>query len=231
LGSYGNSESKLPTGGAIKGRAIWAISNTSEYGALTVRIAYLKANATVESVNPLFDAFRQFGPQGNAIADNYDSANKPYSVLTLGTSYDPGKWFVMGEWGSFDSHSVFGKGTSWYVSSGYRYGKFTPYITYAQSRADNRLDPGLDTSALPPFLVGPANDLNAALNSVLSTKSVQNTISVGGRWDFMKNTALKLQFDHTDIGNGSAGRLINPQPDFQTGGKVNLFSATIDFVF
>ncbi len=65
----------------------------------------------------------------------------------------------------------------------------------------------------------------------MSTKPVQNTLSIGGRWDFMSNAALKLQYDHTDIGAGSSGVLINLQPGYQTGGKVNVFSATIDFVF
>jgi len=65
----------------------------------------------------------------------------------------------------------------------------------------------------------------------LSAKPVQNTISIGVRWDFMKNTDLKLQFDHTSIGDGSIGMLSNTQPGFQLGGKVNMLSATVDFVF
>jgi hypothetical protein len=89
----------------------------------------------------------------------------------------------------------------------------------------------LNLSALPPSLAGPAASLNAVLNSLLSTKPVQNTLSIGGRWDFMTNAALKLQYDHTDIGTGSSGVLSNLQLGFQPGGKVNVFSATIDFVF
>jgi len=156
---------------------------------------------------------------------------KPFSAIGIAVSYDPGAWFVMGEWGHIDSHSSIGNKTGWYASGGYRFGKFTPYVTYAQATADNLSDPGLTVSALPPFLVAPASGLNAALNSILSTKPVQNTVSVGGRWDFMKNTDLKLQFDHTRIGAGSSGVLSNLQPGFQLGGNVTVFSATIDFVF
>ncbi len=129
------------------------------------------------------------------------------------------------------THSVFGKGTGWYLSGGYRLGKFTPYLTYGEAKADNLSDPGLDLSTVPPSLADTAAGLNAALNSLLSKKRVQNTLSIGGRWDFMTNVALKLQYDHTDIGAGSSGVLINLQPGFQTGGEVNLFSATINFVF
>lgn len=210
-------------GGTAEAKDAWGLSNITEYGSLTTRITYQKAYVTVPSVNALFDVFRLFGPQGVALADKYDSDAKPYAVIAVGASYDPGNWFVMGEWGRADAHSFNGKRAAWYVSGGYRFGTFTPYITYARAKADNLSDPGL---AAPG-----AAGINAALNSILSTKPVQSTVSIGGRWDFMKNADLKLQFDHTDIGAGSSGVLSNIQPGFQLGGKVNVFSATIDFVF
>lgn len=210
-------------GGTVEGRDTWGFSNTTEYGPLTTRISYQKSYLTIASLNTFFDAFRQFGPQGVAIADKYDSDDKPFNFLGIGVSYDPGDWFVMGEWGHLDVHSYIGKRAAWYVSGGYRFGTFTPYVTYAQAKADNLSDPGLDAPG--------AAGLSAALNSILGTKPVQSTVSIGGRWDFMKNADLKLQFDHTDIGAGSSGVLRNLQPGFQPGGTVNVFSATIDFVF
>jgi hypothetical protein len=232
-GTYGQSEPKLPAGGGTaKAKNAWGISDTAEYGAATVHITYHRTNLTLESFKPLFDGFRQFGPEGNAIADKYDSNNKPFAFIGLGAMYDPGGWFVMAEWGATDSHSVIGKRAAWYASGGYRLGKFTPYLTYAQAKAEsNTSDPGLTLSALPPFLAGPAAALNGGLNVSLGTVPVQKTISIGGRWDFAKNAALKLQFDQTRIGAGSPGTLIDIQPGFQPGGKVNVFSATIDFVF
>jgi hypothetical protein len=65
----------------------------------------------------------------------------------------------------------------------------------------------------------------------LGTKRVQSTISAGARWDFTRNADLKLQFDHTRIGAGSTGELINLQPGFALGPRVNLLSVTFDFVF
>ena len=72
--------------------------------------------------------------------------------------------------------------------------------------------------------------LNGGLNTLLGSVAHQKTISMGMRWDLMRNVDLKLQCDHTRLGAGSAGTLINQQPDFQQGGTVNLFSATMDFV-
>ena len=228
----GKSDNQLPNDtGDIKAKQSWGLAYTGEYRATTVHIGYESMHLTLDGLKPIFDGFRQFGPEGIALADKYEVDNQAISVTTIGARYDPGQWFMMGEVAHGVTHSIFGKGTGWYLSGGYRLGKFTPYITYAEAKADNLSDPGLNLSTLPPSLAGAAAGLNAALNSLLSTKPVQNTLSIGGRWDFMSNAALKLQYDHTDIGDGSSGELINLQPGFQPGGTINLFSATIDFVF
>jgi len=229
---YGKSDNELPNdAGDIKAKQLWGLAYTGEYHDTTVHIGYETSNVTLDGFNPIFDAFRQFGPEGIALADKYDFDNKALSVVTVGAHYHPGEWFVIGEVAHIDSHTFSGTATGWYLSGGYRLGKFTPYLTYARATADNLSDPGLNLSTLPPPAVGPAVGLNAALNSLLSTKPVQNTLSIGGRWDFMTNAALKLQYDHTDIGAGSSGVLSNLQPGFKPGGTVNVFSATIDFVF
>jgi hypothetical protein len=232
VGTYGNARFRAPGGGEFEVKHLWVIADTVEYESLTLHIAYQASSYTYNTLDALFDGFRQFGPQGTALADKYELDNKLAQVITAGAIYDPGNWFVTGEWGRRNLHSAFGEGTAWYLSGGYRLAKFTPYLTYAEARADsNTFDPGLTVSALPPYLAGPATTLNAALNSILGTAAVQNTISLGTRWDVMKNIDLKLQYDHIDLGKGSAGSLINVQPDFQRGGAVNLFSISIDFVW
>jgi hypothetical protein len=229
---FGKSDTGLPNdAGDVEARRSWGLSYTGEYHAATVHIGYESVHITMDGFKPLFDGFRQFGPEGIALANKYDLDNKAISVITVGARYDPGQWFVMGEAARVVTHSVFGTGSGWYLSGGYRLGQITPFLTYGHAEADRLSDPGLNLSTLPPFLAGPAAGLNAALNSLLSTKPVQNTLSIGGRWDFMTNAALKLQYDHTRIGTGSSGMLSNLQPGFQKGGKVNVFSATIDFVF
>jgi len=231
-GTYGQTEPKLPTGGTVKAKDAWGVSYTGEYGAATVHATYHRANLTLEPYRTLFDGFRQFGPEGIAIADKYDSNSKPFTFISLGAMYDPGDWFVISEWGESKSSSAIGKRVAWYASGGYRFGEFTPYVTYAWTKAThNTSDPGLTLSSLPPPLLGPAAALNAGLNAVLQSLPVQNTISAGVRWDFAKNVDLKLQFNRIRLGPNSAGLLINVQPNFQPGGTVNVFSATFDFVF
>lgn len=229
---FGGAKVRIPAGGGVaEGKSARGITYRSEFGATTVHATYHKMRLGVPAYKPLFDGFRQFGAEGVGLADKYDVNDKAFTFISLGAMYDPGGWFVTGEWGLTESHSVVGRKSAWYVSGGYRLGDFTPYFTYARGSADKLSDPGLTVSALPPFLAGPAIGLNAALNDNLSRKRVQSTVSAGVRWDFMSNTAFKLQWDHTRIRAGSQGTLINRQPGFRTGGKVNVLSATIDFVF
>ena len=69
------------------------------------------------------------------------------------------------------------------------------------------------------------------LNQQLSLLPRQRTVSAGVCWDFLKNAALKVQYDHVDLDAGSNGMFGNVQPGFQSGGRVRIVSATVDFVF
>lgn len=232
-GNVGQGDFRMPANtGRTLSRDAWGISNLTEYGDLTTRVTYQKTHLTVESFNSLFDGFRSFGEEGNAIADRYDVKDKPLDFVGLGAIYDPGKWFVMGEWGHFDSRSAIGTMSAWYVSGGYRIDAFTPYVTYARSKTVSETSTaGLNTSALPPALAGEAAGLNNALNTLLASSSGQQTLSVGMRWDFTKNMDAKLQYDHTRLDSNASGPLINLQPSYEPGGSFNLLSLAVDFVF
>jgi hypothetical protein len=207
------------------------MSDTAEYGAATLHISYARARGTLDSLSALIDPFRQFGPQGESLADKYSANNTHVWFLGVGGMYNPGGWFATAEWGVSELASVLGRSSAWYVSGGYRLAAFTPYATYAQVRAEsNTSDPGLTVSALPPSFAAPATALNAALNAALALRPVQKSISLGLRWDFLKNIDLKLQYDRIRLGAGSPGFLTNVQPDFRPGGSVNVVSIAIDFV-
>ena len=231
-GTFGHPHFRAPPGGVSQVKQLWVIADTVEYRSLTLHIAYQASSYNYESLDVTFDAYRDFGPQGVAIADRYDLVGKQARVITAGAMYDPGKWFATGEWADRSLHSAIDGSTAWYLSGGYRLAKFTPYLTYAERKSKSRtFDPGLDVSALPPDLVGPATGLNTTLNEILALAVIQRTISVGSRWDVMRNIDLKMQYDRINLGAGSAGTLINVQPGFQRGGTVNLLSIAIDFVW
>ena len=235
--TFGSSESKFPSAaglgsGTAKARRILALVDTVESGYATLRLMYGQASLTIPEYSPLFEAFRQLGAQGAGIASRYDVNGRKVNFVGLAGNYDPGTWFATAEWARFDTHSVLGAKSAWYVSGGPRLGKFTPYATYARIKADSNLtDPGLDLAALPPQAVPTAAFLNATLSAQLDSIPRQSTVSIGLRWDFWRNAALKVQYDHVSLGSGSRGTFGNVQPEFQAGGKVQIISAAVDFLF
>jgi hypothetical protein len=206
--------------------------DTYQRGSATLRLTYGQAHLTIPTFAPLFDAFREFGPQGIGIADRYDVDDRLIDFYGLSASYEPGDWFAMAEWGRVDTHSVLGETTGWYVSSGYRFGAITPYATYAQVRPNTSAqDPGLDLSALPPYLTAPAAALNSGLNASLGTIASQRTLSLGARFDVRRNVDLKLQWDRINLGANSQGWLTNLQPGFRPGSSLTVITLNLDFVF
>ena len=213
-------------------REMTGLSNTTTSGALTVRASAMTTELTVNLAHELFAGLSQFGPQGTALAGRYEVNAKRADVVSLGASYDPGTWFLMGEVGRMNARSYLGDKTAAYVSGGYRFGDLTPYVSYAVSHANTPTDvPGLNLNGLPPPLAGAGTQLNAGLNQLLATIPRQRSVTVGARWDLHANYALKLQYDRLTPQSGSNGTFINVQPGFQSGHPIGVMSVSIDFVF
>lgn len=208
------------------------VVDTVEWNDLILRFSYQQSDLDFDAFTPFLSRFRAFGAQGAALAEKYDPDGKTIHFVGVGVSYDPGGWFLMGEWGRHDSDSIIGKREAWYVSGGYRWSKFTPYFVYAETEMRSRMkEPGIGLSSVPPGQQGQAAGLNAALNGILAARQQQRSIAIGLRWDFAEKAAFKLQYDHIRLEDDSWGALTNVQPEFRPGGSFNVFSATIDFVF
>lgn len=230
--TYGQTNAKFPYIDANGVRAIGeaesreglTLGNQLEWGDVSLFAAYSQVRLTIEEFTPFFDTYRLFGPRGEAIADRYDIEDKRFETVSLGASFDRGDWFVMGEWSQTESRTFIADTRGWYVTGGYRLGTVTPYLTYARQRIHS------STSTSGLSMPG-TEELDAFLNSLLSNQPQQESLSLGVRWDFSRNMALKAQLDHINHEAGSHGYLVNPQPGFEPGGTVNLFSLALDFVF
>jgi hypothetical protein len=149
------------------------------------------------------------------------------SYTTLGAAYDDGQWLMQAEWGlSTASVAVVPHGRMAYFSVGRRVGDWTPLVTLSSSRPDNA----------PRTAATDWGAYNASLRDpalyVLNTNRIdQDTLSLGLRWDFHRQAALKLQWDQTLIrpsGYGLWWRDITLNNDSS---RINLLSLTLDFTF
>lgn len=214
---YGKSTVKFKSGNA-KSNPGWGINDTIEIGSLTLRAGYnsLKIDLVNANLVPLFGAMSQLGLA--EMQSKYSLTGMSTSAVALGATYDPGDWFVMGEFVSRKGDGFISDTRAWYVSAGYRFGSLTPYVTRSAGK------PSIE----PETAAGP---LNGGINSTLrGFNPEQNTTSLGLRWDAMKNTALKVQFDHIKTGDTSNGHLM-PYPGFVQGSSLNLVTVAVDFVF
>lgn len=144
--------------------------------------------------------------QISQISTQFDMKRVPKTPLKLsaiGAVYDPGNWFLTGEMGK--SKFLFsGTVLNWYAGGGYRVNEVTPYLRYSKRKALGQ-------------------NFSGALD--------ENTSVAGVRWDFMKNTDVKLQYDRNSLKGNSVGNLSNLQPGFQPGGTYHVVSAIVDVVF
>jgi hypothetical protein len=229
---FGRTDIRLTDTSSAHARGIVGLTHSAEFGAATLRMTAFSARLDVNVVRPLFDAFRQFGPQGVAIADKYDVKDKRITGMAVGLNYDPGKWFLMAEAGTMNARSFLAKTNAMYVSGGYRAGAFTPYLSLSRVDAKSPTsDPGLSIAGLPPPYAAAAAELNTNLAVLLKAIPSQSSISAGVRWDFRSDMALKLQYDRVRTRRGSRGMLILLEPGFVSGHPVNVTSAVLDFVF
>ncbi len=136
-----------------------------------------------------------------------------YSDLSVGASYDPGNWFVMAEWIQRKSTQ---KKDAMYVSGGYRIDRLTPYATYSRASASSFLP----TATMP----------TAA--AIQFSRRSESTVSLGTRWDFMKNTDFKVQYDQVRLSADSNGDLANVPAGVKLyGARFHVVSFVVDFVF
>jgi hypothetical protein len=211
---YGNSNTK--TGGTkIKARPAWGINDTVEFGSLSMRASYNSVSLDLDS--PQIQTLVSFLPAN--LAEKYSTQNTELTMLAFGATYDPGNWFVTGEFINLKGDNYTSDGRGWYITGGYRIGKFTPYVTHSSVKPDFQTEPGAG-----PIIAG----VNAIKRAVSPS---QTSNSVGLRWDFRKNMSLKGQFDRIETGDSSTGHFANVQPGFRPGDKVNLLSVALDFVF
>ncbi|MDD5298003.1 MAG: hypothetical protein PHU46_13930 [Rhodocyclaceae bacterium] len=107
-----------------------------------------------------------------------------------------------------------------YVLAGYRLDAFTPYAGVARSDSPAK---ALDTATLAPLQ-------RAAVADALGLSHTnQTTWTVGVRWDFRRNMALKAQWD--GIRGRSDSVFLYPKDTPGWSGSTDVFSAVLDFAF
>lgn len=223
---------------------------------LTFRAGYAKAKIGITSdvTDKLGTTATQLANSGNAglahlaaqLTNNLNNAllvnDKNVSFLGYGVTYDQDEWILQAEYTKRRSDNFISDTTGWYTLAGYRVGKFTPYLGFSKLSVNSA---NVTVNPLVPIVQGNLtldtykNGINASLQKYMNVQKLsQRTVTLGSRWDFMPNAALKVQWDQIHKPADSWGLFFAPDGDtaqaqsfLNSRRKVNVLSVSMDFVF
>lgn len=214
---YGIADGKIPLADRqweIDGSPLMGAYLEYQTGAWVLRGSY--ANIRFNSSLPIARDFYAVLPPALARGslDYLETDGTRSHYYSLGLVYDSGPWQLQFMLNSIDQGSrAFENSRGGYVLAGYRVASVTPYLGYSWADSTRR-----------PETPHPGVALVQA-----DSRTQQETAIVGVRWDVLRNLALKAQWDAI---RGDASSLFpyrREQPAW--GGRLDVFSLTMDFVF
>jgi hypothetical protein len=178
-------------------------------------------------VTSALDGVASLVPEADTAADalNLKTAVHFYSA---GLGYDDGTWTGQSEYGltKCDCQLVRGNNAA-YAMLGRHFGEWMPFLSYSKVWQSERA-----LSFSTPVPVPQIQELFAATDQILQSSALeQDDRAVGLRWNVTGQTDVKVQYDNYHVHNFST--LWRPQTDrpAEKSGVVNIFSASIDFIF
>jgi hypothetical protein len=214
---------------------IAGISTTASQGDWSLRLGYMHdqfqfTGTPIDQMLVGLDGLCTMDQVACELADDLRGDDAMSDYISLGASWDNGDYFVSGEFAKvlFDVDFV-PEMHSYYLSGGARFDSWTPYLTYSRFE--------IDSSAT---YSGSENAMTNAMISAMRNSNMQgqHSVTLGVRYDFMPNLALKAQWDHvtTDCNDGQAGTcggmFAEKTQDFVDESQdIDVISVSVDFVF
>lgn len=216
------------------GQDSWSVRGGYSWYNASINAPTVEANiATLRAIPTV--ACTNCGAVLNAIAP---TKGITATISTIGATYDDGEWIGQAEWSKRETNSVVIVGvTGWNALLARRIGDFTPFIGTGKFDMTGDKPTFAPGAFAPPALRAQLNYLN---QSYLGTGDSSRTVnSIGVRWDFAKNLALKTQLEMAKMKYPSVGAS-NGFYSYETSmlgkpsgfdGKVSMFTVNLDFVF
>ena len=190
-----------------------------------LRAGYTQIHFTKEyaGVAPLLAALRGIGSaQAAALADDLAFDGKTVRSVSAGGAWEHGPWQAQLVYNRTTSSALAVSPTdSAYFLLGRRIGSWTGFATLAANR-----DPPSDRSTGLPT-PNPLDD--AVMAAFVGGRAVQRSLSVGARYDFAANFALKMQLDQVRASDNARLTWRNGRADWN--GRATVLSIALDFGF
>ncbi len=181
----------------------------------------------LEDVASALNGLAPMMPQAGAAAGALNLRAEVH-FYSAGLGYDDGLWTGQTEYGRTQCDCQLLRGSNAaYAMLGRHFGDWMPFLSYSKVWQSNQ-----PLSFSTPLPVPQLQQLFAAANETLQSSALdQDDRSVGLRWNFTDKTDVKFQYDNYHVHNFSTiWRPLTDTPG-PKGGVVNIFSASIDFIF
>jgi len=209
---------------------------------LRANYAYLKFELEVGATGGtdgagLGEIFSNFGFTWPGVSEiiQESTIQEELHYISVGGSWENGGWKAQAEISHSKASILAFAGQRGYLHIRRRWGDWSPFVTIGFAHDDSNLEiqPLEETGLSPdvPFY-GALLALESEFNSITSAvRQNQNNISVGVRWDFAHEKALKFQCDRirTEAQSGSIHDVLGR--DFSQSVSRSWCSATFDWVF
>lgn len=188
------------------------------YNDFTFRTSYIKTNVSFDN-EEMDGALSQFDSLGipliSEAIQKYKIEDTPTVYFNLGARYDFEQSYLVGEYIEIQSDSFLPNISSWNITAGHTFDKWTPFVAYSNTNTRSTYK-SLSAEGMPPQVAGAIMEANQAFSQIsesLSDFDIE-TLSVGFRYDFYDNMAFKFQYDEQNAKN-----------------DLHIFSTAVNFVF
>lgn len=220
----GTSSAKV-TRTPVKLKNIVGLNLTAELdNGISLRFGHVNTRITVDSADLIGLVAALKTTPWASVGQQLSGDNKKASFTGVGASYDSGTLVLAAEITKRKTETYVPDTTGWFVSAGYRVGKFTPYAFISKVKVDD----ANVVNTIPAGLPGAAGALKPGVDGLVGGQNAtQDSKAFGVRWDAYRSIALKGQFEQIKpetVGFFGGGRNLH-------GVKVNVYSMVVDFVF
>lgn len=207
---------------------VWGGTVTVRWPDLSLRYAFLDhtVDFTVPDFQPLIDGLNDatvIDPGFAEIADQYSLENGRMRYHSLAADWRLDEWNVVAERYQLEppDKQLNNSSQGWYISLARQMGRFTPYFVtgaYKSSMGKEMLDRIDEVYGrvepqypfLPPETVAGLQTLQA--NAIFAYKIYvveQRSYTLGVRYDWLSNAALKMELEYVEFASDSTGHFIH----------------------
>ena len=173
-------------------------------------------------------------PELVSVQDDIYLSNPHIYYYIFGVAYTRKPWQIQSEISRIDPRvNLYPETVQGYISAGYQVNSLTPYFMVARSESlgEARLVPEPPVIPSAPELAAPLAALQQGVQAIYdSLSSDQTTLTAGLRWDIRYDLALKVQLDHSRVGQrGLSLWEVRSAP--MADKKINTFSINLNCIF